>query len=74
MAMGVLIRPSLSSTLSDLSWLVFHFPPVASMVIANLGENFGEYCDLTKIPRSELLQKIPKPLEQLYHTLTVEVG
>ena len=74
MAMDVLIRASLSSTLSDVSWLVVHFPPIASMMNANLGANFGEYCDLTKIPKSDLLLKIPKPLEKLYHTLTVEVG
>lgn len=74
MAMDVLIRASLSSTLSDVSWLVVHFPPIASMMNADLGANFGEYCDLTKIPKSDLLLKIPKPLEKLYHTLTVEVG
>ena len=74
MAMDVLIRASLSSTLSDVSWLVVHFPPIASMMNANLRANFGEYCDLTKIPKSDLLLKIPKPLEKLYHTLTVEVG
>lgn len=74
MAMDVLIRASLSSTLSDVSWLVVHFPPIASMMNANLGANFGEYCDLTKIPKSDLLLKIPKPLEKLDHTLTVEVG
>lgn len=74
MAMDVLIRASLSSTLSDVSWLVVHFPPIASMMNANLGANFGEYCDLTKIPKSDSLLKIPKPLEKLYHTLTVEVG
>lgn len=76
MAMDVLIRASLSSTLSDVSWLVVHFPPIASMMNADLGanSNFGEYCDLTKIPKSDLLLKIPKPLKKLYHTLTVEVG
>lgn len=54
MAMDVLIRARLSSTLSDVSWLVVHFPPIASLVFVNLGENFGEYCDLTKFPKSDL--------------------
>ena len=62
----------------SVSYLLFSWPYVcislACSTFTDFGNHFGEYCGLTKIPKSDLWQKIPKPVKQFYHTSTVEVG
>ena len=61
---------------SVFSYLFLSWPYVCISwdTFTDFGNHFGEYCGLTKIPKSDLWQKIPKPVKKFYHTLTMEVG
>lgn len=74
MVMDVLICVSFSLMFLDVSWLVVYFFLIVLMMNVNLGVNFGEYCDLMKILKLDLLLKIFKFLEKLDYMLIVEVG
>ena len=69
--MLTLVCTSFRSTLFSLLVPLAASRPV---VVTDLGKDFGGYCGLTRIPKSDLRLKIPEPLNQFYHTLTVDVG